>query len=367
VGEGERKTPQLILEALKRPHYFSPLHRNSDKATADLAVAHLTDTQVARSLATALAIRGMLRVGEGKPAEAWPDVLGCQRLGRYMARGGSLIEGLVGFACEAIGQRATETLLEWPEVNGRHLAGFLRDVQALPAMPAVADYLDGGERFVVLDTFTASIRGGSATLKALTGGAADLPADVEIDWDGATRNVNRHFDRMAAAMRQNDRNKRQAELDRIEAELAARQEARHKAGEKTEKDPLAAKPTPRVLGEGIGDILIKLKTPAVRKIQESRDRTEQKHQVLQVALALAVYQREHNTYPKALDALGPKYLDKVPDDLFTGKPLVYKPSKNGYLLYSLGPNGKDDEGHFVRDDPPGDDIAIRIPVPKSKK
>jgi hypothetical protein len=48
--------------------------------------------------------------------------------------------------------------------------------------------------------------------------------------------------------------------------------------------------------------------------------------------------------PKSLDALAPKYLAKIPDDYFTGKPLPYRPNENGYLLYSFGMNGKDDGG-----------------------
>jgi hypothetical protein len=50
----------------------------------------------------------------------------------------------------------------------------------------------------------------------------------------------------------------------------------------------------------------------------------------------------------------------VPDDLFTGKPLIYKPEEKGFLLYSVGPNGKDEDGRGLKDDPKGDDIAIRV-------
>lgn len=75
---------------------------------------------------------------------------------------------------------------------------------------------------------------------------------------------------------------------------------------------------------------------------------------------------DHKRYPEKLDALAPKYLAKVPDDLFTGKPLVYRPDGDGYRLYSLGANGKDDEGRWADDDPPGDDPAVRMPGPKRK-
>ena len=54
------------------------------------------------------------------------------------------------------------------------------------------------------------------------------------------------------------------------------------------------------------------------------------------------------------------------DDLFAGRPLVYRPSGAGYLLYSVGVNGKDEGGRWTDDDPPGDDLRVRMPLPDLK-
>src|SRR5205807_2515607 len=120
-------------------------------------------------------------------------------------------------------------------------------------------------------------------------------------------------------------------------------------------------------GRGFAEILSGMLVMPVRRIQSATDRTEQLGRNLQVAFALAIHQRETGGYSRALAELSPKYLDKVPDDLFTGKPLVYRPEETGFLLYSVGPNGKDDGGRGPGDDPKGDDIAIRIPVPTPAK
>ena len=53
-------------------------------------------------------------------------------------------------------------------------------------------------------------------------------------------------------------------------------------------------------------------------------------------------------------------------DLFSGSPLIYRPGQNGYLLYSVGVNGKDEEGRSYDDNPPGDDLSVRA-LPESKK
>src|SRR5262249_45125355 len=113
--------------------------------------------------------------------------------------------------------------------------------------------------------------------------------------------------------------------------------------------------TPQTRGKLLGEILIGLLIPAADRVQQASDRTEQLRRNSHVAFALAAYQRDHGKYPAKLADLTPKYLASVPGDLFTGKALVYRPSADGYLLYSFGVNGQDDQGRYYRDNPPGDD------------
>jgi hypothetical protein len=91
------------------------------------------------------------------------------------------------------------------------------------------------------------------------------------------------------------------------------------------------------------------------------DLIDQNFNNLTIAFALHAFKKDTGKYPPKLADLAPKYLPAIPDDLFSGKPLVYKPSDHGYLLYSVGPNGKDDGG---RDTPDSDDLVVRMPVPK---
>jgi len=67
--------------------------------------------------------------------------------------------------------------------------------------------------------------------------------------------------------------------------------------------------------------------------------------LLLVTLALQAYHAEHNTYPDTLAALTHAYLKAVPADLFgSGESLHYRRTDTGYVLYSIGPDGKDDGG-----------------------
>lgn len=64
------------------------------------------------------------------------------------------------------------------------------------------------------------------------------------------------------------------------------------------------------------------------------------------AIALKRYQLKHGNLPPTLDALVPEFVPAVPLDPVDGKPLRYRPNRDGtYLLYSVGPNGKDDGGN----------------------
>ena len=65
-----------------------------------------------------------------------------------------------------------------------------------------------------------------------------------------------------------------------------------------------------------------------------------------------------------MDALAPKYLKEIPGDIFSGKALIYRITEDGYLLYSVGVNGQDEGGRSFEDVPPGDDLAVRMPLPK---
>ena len=87
----------------------------------------------------------------------------------------------------------------------------------------------------------------------------------------------------------------------------------------------------------------------------------------QLAFALAAYRAEHGEYPVDLAALAPSYLPAVPDDTFAAGPFHYRRDGEGYLLYSVGPNSKDNGGRSHSDDPKrydpdADDIAIRVPA-----
>jgi hypothetical protein len=114
-------------------------------------------------------------------------------------------------------------------------------------------------------------------------------------------------------------------------------------------------------GKILGDVLITLLVPVAQKVQFAGSRSAQLSQNLQAAFALAAYHREHGRYPAKLAALVPEYLAELPQDVFADKPLVYRLLAEGYRVYSIGKNLRDERGRSFDDDPPGDDIGVRMP------
>lgn len=62
----------------------------------------------------------------------------------------------------------------------------------------------------------------------------------------------------------------------------------------------------------------------------------------QILFALRAYNLETGGYPATLNELVPKYLSKVPEDPFDGKPIKYSPTKK--ILYSVGKDRIDSGG-----------------------
>jgi hypothetical protein len=363
----------LVVEATKKPDYFNPMaSRREKKGPSNLIGCLLPHVQRCRELATTLCARAMQRVAEGKVDEAWQDLMACHRLARLVGHGPSLIESLVGIAIDAIVSNAELAYLERAKLTTKQIQERLKDLQALPAFPPMADKIDLMERFCYLDCTQMIRRGGIKALEGLSDGS--IPPEAKggraqqnlelLDWDEVMRNGNKRYDRLAAAIRIGDRAQREKELDKLDDELKAQKRDLTDSGALARL--LLGGPPDKAAAKTMSDVLIALLLPAVRKVQSAYDRSAQIQRNLQVAFAMAAYHKDNGRYPAKLDDLAPKYLAAVPGDIFSGKAIIYKPAKNGYLFYSVGINGKDDEGRWYDDDPPGDDPRVRMPLPDLK-
>ena len=365
--KGNEKPLRLMIEAGRRPKYYNPLvSKNPDLTAPRLIGSLLPSTQKCREVARALTCRAMRHAGDGDYEAAWQELLACQRLGRALARGGTLIEELVGIAIVSIATNAQLTLVGHGTHSPSRLRAWQADLRELPPMPSLADKLGQTERFVTLEVLQSIARNGLHILDGLDGPVSGRKPNnplVErmlsrsVDFDPAFRAVNEMYDKCEAASRQPDRAIRKVAMADIHDEIKDRKNTVTTLGAVNRLSMSRAQ-----RGEHIGNIVIGLMVPAIEKLMDADDRTAQNQANLGAAIALAAYRVDTGKYPIRLDEVVPKYLTAVPGDLFSGKPLVYRPTDTGYLLYSVGVNGIDEDGHWTDDDPMGDDLRVRMPV-----
>lgn len=356
---------RLVVQGTRRPKYYSPLVVPHGKSVEDntLAGAPLPVLQQSRSFARALSSRAMLHVGEGRFDAAWQDLLASHRLARLVGQGATLYEGLVGIAIEGVATRGDLALLEHAKPNASQVAGYLNELASLAPLPDVTEKIDVAERFTFLDMIQMLARNGGDGLKEMTWEIVEIdklfatPPAESIDWDVVLRIGNQWYDRVGSALRNPSRAEMQQALDGFEADL--HQVTVDAKGMLLTRRQVAG--PSKVTDKAIGDLLIGLTLPAVPQARVAEDQAVQMSRNLRVAFALAAYRSDHGAYPDALDQLHSKYLREIPDDLFSGRALIYRPLEDGYLLYSVGHNGKDDGGRWFDDEPTGDDPNITMP------
>ena len=384
--KANEKSLALFVDATRRPQWFYPVMPSLAGNGLSRSMGALKPGMtVYRTIAVSLRTRAMLKVGEGRSEEAWRDLLACHRLARHVGRGHTAVESLMAIAIDAIASYSSSVFVGTVQADAKLMRNYLNDLAGLQPLPNIAENICYAERILFIETVIDAGRNGISEIKTLLSftesnfgkGSSDpepnhnadreLSALLErINWDAALREGNRWFDNATAILQETERTKRQEKLEKLVNEAKQMQKTFPKTEElgrtlrqfKSEADAQALL---------LGKIVFCSMASPIRMVQGAADRAEQIQRNLHLAFALAAYQREHGKYPEKLDALAPKYLAKVPNDYFTNKPLVYRPNDKGYLLYSFGPNGKDDEGRGRDDDVQCDDISVRMPLPAPVK
>ncbi|MBW3597877.1 MAG: hypothetical protein KY475_11455, partial [Planctomycetes bacterium] len=91
-------------------------------------------------------------------------------------------------------------------------------------------------------------------------------------------------------------------------------------------------------------------SPAIREdLDELNRRGLLRLRLLETRLALELHRGKFGQWPRRLHDLMPEYLPAVPGDPYADGPLVFRRRGDGFLLYSVGPDGRDDGGRLSSD------------------
>jgi hypothetical protein len=105
---------------------------------------------------------------------------------------------------------------------------------------------------------------------------------------------------------------------------------------KTSQVLLVARPN------GVGRILVALTAPAMGSVRAKKCQTDASIAATRLILACRAYKADFEDLPPTLEALTPKYIERVPADPFDGRPFRY--SRETAILYSVGKDLADQGG-----------------------
>ncbi len=364
------KPVETIVKGAMQPDYYSPLVPSVDAAgnAGGLISALLPGIQQSRSIARYLVSRAMLNIEKGNVDHAWRDLIACHRLGEMIGRGPTLIEYLVGTAITQIATHGQIVYLDRVQPAAAQLAQYRKDLANLRPIRAAAEQMVVTERMMYLDSVVQIACGRIAFNDLDVSPASGLEkfatqlAILSVDWNIVMREGNRMYDRFDAAMKLESYQERRAAMLILEQELQ-----KVKANVSAKGFLLAAATegsTGKAFGKMMGGVLTALLLPAISSVDKAHNRSVQNRENLLLAFALASWKDRHDTYPEKLDELVPDFISKPPVDAFTGMPLTYRREGDGFVLYSVGVNEEDDNGQSYDDDPRGDDLVVRLPLPE---
>jgi len=362
LAENERHLAAFVA-ASRRPRCYWPRVRAVQPATLAAAV-HRWPIHF-REAGNALAVRAMLRLHAQDMAKAWDDLEACHRLGRLIAQGPTIADLMQGFALHGVACQAETALAVHGRMTSAQALKRIQQLRALPPWPAAAERMNNAERWVLLGTISELARFGPGNDLANHGrglGVARLESlddrpqawipgldqlglalgNAATDWDEALRLANAWMNRIRDALARPDRAERAVATRSLYQELT-RPGSGSLLGDFAQGVRSGRSPR-KVMAERTVQALVPRFAPILAILPTAEDRADAQFHLAIASLALAAYRADHGSFPETLAELCPKYLAGLPRDIYGDGPFQYRRSADGFLLYSVGSNGRDDGG-----------------------
>lgn len=363
------KPIQLVLQAAERSHYYEPIVSSARPGEDQglLLSSSLPIIQGQRDLSQLLKARAMQHLGEGDISAARRHLLAIHKLARFSTKNPMLIGQLVGIAIDSRAHDGDQQLALHGNLSSQELLEYRRQLESLPPICDISNIADTCERFLTLDAVT-QLGWGDARKDPdhigylfssipLHSGLDAVLLSTSFDWNQILQLVNEYTDESVNASRLPHLRRKKA-FQEIEVRL--------------EKECTSAiSPTgiasvflmsPGQRGRWMGLLFLRNMYPSYGRCMMEQDRSNTKRAMTQLTFSLEACHKDNGRYPAKLSDLVPKYANKIPDDVFSGKPLIYKSDGQSFTLYCVGMNGIDDGGNgYEDDDHQTDDIVVKSP------
>ena len=384
--DANEKPLALLVEASRRPRRYDPLVcGEKTPLIAVLQPAMSVVHDMGGDITSAIMAHAMRGLGADKIQESWEDLLTCHRLARLVGQGPTFVEALVARSLDGRACAGDRAFLQHARLTAAQIARMREDFDRLPPMPTLTDKLDLAERFLYLNVVSDYSRQGRASLvelerfaevqpigakelKSTVTSLLDYSARTAIDWDRVLRMGNSWFDRIADAYRKPTRAAQKESLRTLDEDF---RNLKTTAEDTASLDKAILRDRGKAISEGVAQVVMVMFSPQVAIEGNLDDRAMMTFELTKLAFALAAFRADSGSYPVRLAELAPKYVREVPKDIFNDAEPHYRQDGKGYLLYSVGSNGKDDGGKGFENgrreegcvEKDWDDLVIRMPAP----
>lgn len=363
-----------IRKGFRRPRYYVPILVREDDAGQSVPLVNgllLPDVQFLRDFARLLQARATLKLSQGAVDDAIEDVLDCFRLGHLIRQNPTLIGQLVGIAANGVAANTLNAVLEHGNLSAAQCDRILRELDRLPRSLTIYQTIAEGERVLFVDAVVSMAQGADEQMLAELGLDPQSPAlkliqsilrSGTVDWNVALETGNRWYDRIEGAARIKSIRRQRRAFRELDRELDRLQEQ--------DFSPAGIArillQTRQEIGRRLGTTLVALLNPAVEMVVHAERRDQANSRMVRTALALRKFQLAHQSYPVRIGELVPHEIPQIPTDPFSGQAIKYRRTASGYVLYSVGVNGRDDRGRSTEDGLDFDDWRFQIPMPPDR-
>ena len=344
-----------VRKASLRKRYYHPLLNSDDDESKMLVGVLLPQIQSSREYARALTIRSYYYLGIGENDKCAEDMLTMRRLGNLIAQGGTLVEQLVGIAILGIAQGLEENVALSGKFSAKELLDYRSKMMKARAKPNVAKSFGEFERLTYLDCVQQVMKGGIRSLseiQAMGSGASgsrtrmqellDKVITSSTDWMTTMEVGNKMFDKFGKSMKTDDWIEKGEAMANMEEELQKMSESINST-----TAIRAFLGGPEFRGKMMGRILVPMLMPALSAATTAEQRIQICDDLSYFTFSIAAFKAETGSYPNSLEELSDKIEGDYPIDRFSNEDFLYRRNGDGFIVYSVGPNGNDDNGDGV--------------------
>lgn len=310
--------------------YFVTVH------SRDVLSTLLPDHQVGRNLAKMLQCDAMLRIHDRDHPGAMIDCHAILRTAEFYQYEHTLVTQLIRTAIIRLGMRTAERILADGECSDEELQGLQREFESAAAVPLLTQVAKG-ER-ASLHYFLSSLAAGDVANEELlematgTKDRSQRPSVAEI------RRIHVGVLNRCTAFLEIARQPTKQQL--VQTKALDTQNA---------SEPWAGTTLAQSLISGL--ILEPGQTGRTYflNLVEKNDIHLAECYSIITACAVERYRMKHGEWPDRIESLVPSFLGAVPQDPVDGQPLRYRRTNDGVVIYSIGPDQVDNQGHLGRD------------------